>query len=99
MPKIGLDKVRKIIQEELVNLHEGESHESAAKIMNSAAKLLSAIEVFKENVSEKARAEVADLEKVEQVLQRIIASPMQYVDATKPPTKKISFKPQKTNIV
>lgn len=99
MPKIGLDRLKKIIREELENLYEGEDHDSASKIMSSATKLLNAIESFKESASEKVKAEMVDLEKVEQILQRVISSPMQYVDTSKPPAKKVSLRPQKTNVV
>jgi DUF438 domain-containing protein len=100
MAKIGLARLKNIIREEIENLHEGEDHDSASKIMSSATKLLSAIESFKESASEKAKAEMGtNLEGVEQLLNRIAASPMQYVDATKPPVKKVSLKPQKTNMV
>lgn len=100
MAKIGLARLKKIIREELETLHEGDDHDSAAKIMSAATKLLGAIEAFKESSSEKVKAEIGtNMDSVEQLLNRIVASPMQYVDATKPPTKKVSLKPQKSNIV
>lgn len=100
MAKIGISRLKKIIREELSMIHEGEDHDSASKIMSSATKLLSAIETFKETASEKAKAEMGtNLDGVEQLLNRIVASPMQYVDATKPPTKKITLKPQKSSVV
>jgi len=100
MPKIALDTLKKIIREEMENLREGEDHDTAAKIMTSTSKLLSAIEAFKESSSEKVKSELGEpLEKVEQVLNRIMASPMQYIDVTKPVVKKVTLKSQKTNLV
>lgn len=98
MPKIGLEKLKKIIQEEMLNLHEGADHDTAAKIMSGASKLLKAIEAFKNTASEKVKAEMgSNLEEVEKLLNRIAASPMQYVDATKPTARKVSLKPQKSS--
>ena len=100
MPKIGLEKLKKIIREEMSRLDEGEDHDTAAKIMSSATKLLSAIESFKESASEKVKAEIGvHLEETEKVLQRVVASPMQYVDVAKPVVKKVTLKPQKPGVV
>ena len=81
MPKITLDRLKKIIREEVEMLHEGEDLDSAAKVMSSATKLLGAIESFKEIASEKAKSTLEDsgLHQVESMLKRIIDSPMQYV--------------------
>ena len=96
MPKITLETLKRIIREEVSNLHEGADHDSASKVMSAATKLLGAIETFKESASEKAKAEMgSNLESVEQLLNRIVASPMQYVDATKPPVQKVTLKAQK----
>ena len=102
MPKITLDRLKKIIREEVEMLHEGEDHDSAAKVMNSAAKLISAIEAFREAGSEKAKTSLAEagLDQVESALKRVIDSPMQYVDVTTPPAqKKVSLRPQKSSTV
>lgn len=100
MAKIGISRLKKIIREELSLLQEGEDHDSASKIMSSATKLLSAIETFKETASEKAKSEMGtNLDGVEQLLNRIVASPMQYVDATKPPAKKVTLKSQNPDVV
>jgi hypothetical protein len=100
MPKIQLDRLKQIIREEMSNLHEGEDHDSAAKLMSSASKLLNSLETFKDTSSEKVKAEIGShLEEVETILKRIVSSPMQYVDSVKPVAKKVSFKPQKTNLV
>jgi hypothetical protein len=98
MSKIGLEKLKKIIQEEMINLHEGIDHDVAAKILGGASKLLNAIEAFKNTASEKVKAEMgSNLEEVEKILNRIADSPMQYVDATKPTARKVSLKPQKSS--
>lgn len=99
MPKIELSRLKKIIQEEMMMLSEGSDHDAASKQMNSATKLLSALETFKETASEKSKAEFGSImDDFSKILSRIIASPMQYVDAAAPPkTKKVSLKPQKTS--
>ena len=101
MAKIGIARLKKIIQEEIENLHEGADHDSASKIMSSATKLLKAIESFKETSSEKVKSEMGDnLDSVEKLLNRVVSSPMQYVDTVKPPgVKKVSLRAQKPNIV
>jgi len=90
MPKIELDRLKKIIREELATkLNEGEDHNAASKQMSSATKLLGAVETFKNDASVKAKAEVGKLlEDLEKLLNRIIGSPMQYVDTTQPPQSK-----------
>jgi molybdenum-dependent DNA-binding transcriptional regulator ModE len=96
MAKIEINRLQKIIREELENLREGADHDSAAKLMSAATKLINAIDSFKEAASEKAKAELdAHLASVEQTLSRIVSSPMQYVDVTKPPVKRVTLKPQK----
>jgi len=101
MPKIDLKTVQKIIREELVNLHEGDDHKTGAKVMSSAANLISAIESFKNSASEKAKAELGDqLSSVEDVLKRIISSPMNYVDTVQGPQfKKVTLKPVKDKVM
>lgn len=100
MAKIGISRLKKIIREELENLREGDDHDAASKIMSAATKLLGAIESFKESASEKAKAEMgSNLEGIEKLLNRIVSSPMQYVDATNPPAKMVSLKPEKKEVV
>lgn len=100
MAKIGISRLKQIIREELQNINEGTDEESAAKMAQSASKLLSAIESFKESASEKVKSEVsAGLDGVEQLLKRVVASPMQYVDVTSPGPKKVTLKPEKKEIV
>ena len=102
MAKIGLARLKKIIQEEMKILHEGEDHVTASKTAAAAAELLGAIEDFKIEASEKAKAELGtSLTTFETLLARIVGSPMQYVDATEQPStvKKIAFKPVKSKLV
>lgn len=95
MPQIKLDRLKKIIQEELALVKEGDNHADGAKLMTSAAKLLDAIEKFKKDASKKALADVEnDLGALEGKLKRITDSPMMYVDsATSGQYKKVSLKP------
>lgn len=100
MAKIGIATLKKIIREEIENLYEGTDEDSASKIMSGATKLLNAIENFKETASEKVKAELgSNLDGVEQLLKRVVASPMQYVDVTSPGPKKVSLKPEKKDVV
>lgn len=100
MPKIELDRLKKIIREEIENLNEGDAHDAATKQASVAAKLLKAIETFKNTASEKAKSDFGEsISSVEQILVRIINSPMQYIDAPKPVVKKVSLKPSKSNVV
>ena len=100
MPSIGLNRLKRIIREELANLNEGTDHDSASKIMSGATKLLNALESFKETASEKVKSEMGThLDDIEKALKRVVASPMQYVDATQPAAKKVTLKPQKSDLV
>lgn len=100
MTKIGLRQLKEMIKEELEILREGDDHDAAVRIMTSASKLLKAIDNFKENSSEKSRSEMGQhLEEIEKTLKRIVASPLHYVDATKPAPKKVTLKPQKEKLV
>lgn len=100
MPKIGLDVLRNIIREEMQSLAEGLDHDSASKQASAASKLLNAIDAFKKASTEKMKSEVDDsISQLEQTLNRVVASPLQYVDTTKPPIKKVTLKPQKPDLV
>ena len=100
MAKIGISRLKQIIREELQNINEGADEETAAKMAQAASKLLGSIEDFKEAASEKVKSEVGShLDNVEQLLKRIVASPMQYVDAASPPVKIVSLKPEKKEVV
>ncbi len=100
MSKIGIARLKTIIQEEIMKLYEGDDHDSASKNVAAASKLISAIEGFKESASEKAKSELAsNLDSVEQILKRVIGSPMSYVDATEPAQKMVRLKPEKKEVV
>jgi hypothetical protein len=101
MSKIGIARLKTIIREEIANLYEGDDHDSASKNVAAASKLIGAIEGFKESASEKAKSELAsNLDAAEQILKRIIGSPMSYVDATEPPEQKVvHLKPEKKEVV
>lgn len=100
MAKIGISRLKTLIREELQNIYEGADEDTAAKIMSGASKLLNAIDSFKESSSEKVKAEMgSNLEGVEQLLKRIVSSPMQYVDVVSPGPKKVSLKAKKQEVV
>ena len=96
MAKIGISRLKTIIREELQSIYEGADEDTAAKIMSGASKLLNAIDSFKEFSSEKVKAEMgSNLDGVEQLLKRIVSSPMQYVDVVSPGPKKVSLRAKK----
>lgn len=97
MPKITVTRLKEIISEEISNASDpskNEDFEAAAKVMSSAAKLLSAMQTFKESSTGTALAAISShADGLEAVLKQIAASPMQYVDSQKPVVKKVSLKP------
>ena len=92
MPKITTTRLRQIINEELLKLHEGDREDQAAAMATAASKLLKAIEAFKSAASAKAKSTMdgggSSLEKhlkeSEKMLKRIVASPLEHVDGQKP---------------
>lgn len=83
MPRIHLKNLQKIVREELQRhfLVEQEQRKVALDHADAASKALDAIEKYKEVASSKANAELQDsLERVEQILNRIVASPLNYAD-------------------
>jgi len=95
MAKITIQTLRRIILEEIETLREGTNEDQAAAMASSASKLLKAIESFKEVATAKAKAELGEhIEVSEKLLKRIVASPMQYIDAPKSAVKKVTLKPE-----
>jgi len=94
MPKININRLKTIIREELQMLHENPDLQSAAALGRAAASLHKAVSSFKESASEKAKAEMPYLEELEQTLERIVSSPVNYVDSTEaaPAVKKVTMK-------
>ena len=84
MPRIHLNKLKMIVRQEVFRkrmLREGEDRKVALDHADSAAKCLDAIEKYKEASSAKAMGEMEGaLETVEKVLNRIVASPLEYGD-------------------
>lgn len=63
-------------------LSEGEHAKSAIDHASAATRCLDAIEKYKEVATSKALAEMQDeLNKIEQILNRVVASPLVYADA------------------
>lgn len=101
MPKIALEKLKQIIREEVQIVEtEGEQRKNASSLFDAASKCLDSIEKYQTLSNEKTNSEMGDaLERVTQVLKRIVSSPMQYVDIVKPEVtkKKVTLKPVKTD--
>lgn len=98
MPKIDIKRLQQIIQEEVSVLREGDDHKTGAKVMTATANLLTAVEAFKNNASEKAKSSTMKcIQDLENLLNMIVANPMNYVDTIKEPQfKKVTLKPAKT---
>jgi len=102
MSKINLDKLKTIIREEMKVLKEGEDHQNAVDMADASAKLLKAVEAFNDAASEKLKAEVeGGLAALTKTLERVVSSPMNYVDKVNKPVikKKVSFKPDKGGLL
>lgn len=83
MPKIQLRNLQKIIREEISRsvMLEGEHAKSAIDHASAATRCLDAIEKYKEAATSKALSEMqSELDKVEQILNRVVASPLVYAD-------------------
>jgi len=84
MPKIHVNRLKTIVRQEVLRhkmLHENEERKVALDHADAAAKCLDAIEKYKETSSAKAMGEMEDaLGSVEKVLNRIVASPLEYAD-------------------
>lgn len=92
-PKIGLLRLRQLINEELKTVTEQVDHASAAAIVTAASKLLHAIEGFKEKASPAAiNAVTPHLGEIEQVLENMVETPGSYVAKPKIEPKKVSLK-------
>lgn len=93
MSKITVQALRKLIAEEIRIIKEGANEDQAAKMAQSASKLLKAIEDYKTVATEKAKSEMGNhLDESEKLLKRIISAPLQYIDAPKKVVKKVTFK-------
>jgi len=90
MSNISLNKLQKIIREELTkfSLLESDQMKAALDHAEAAVKCLDAIGKYKEVASQKSLAELGDsLEKVEKVLNRVFKSPSEYFDMVSEPSK------------
>lgn len=95
-PQITLDKLRKLINEELVTVNETVDHASIRDIVNGASKLLAAIEEFKETVSPSGvNAVTPHIGELEKILDDMLSTPGSYVVKAKAEPKIVSLKPVK----
>jgi len=92
-PKIGLLRLRHLINEETSQVTEAVDHASAAAIVGGASNLLKAIEKFKEKASPAAvNALTPHLGNIEKVLEDMVNTPGSYVARVKVEPKKVSLK-------
>lgn len=91
MPSITVNRLKRIIKEELRMLHEGEIEEQGSALNRACSELIKAIEKFKGASSAKAKS-VMDgggislekhLNEAEKMLKRITDTPKEFVDGPK----------------
>jgi hypothetical protein len=91
MPAITITRLKRIIQEELKMLREGDREEQGAVVMRACSDLIKAIEKFNAVAPAKAKSIMAGsgdtlekrLREAEKLLKRITDSPKEYVDGPK----------------
>ena len=94
-PKISLEKLRTIIQQELTEatVSEALDHKGINSIVTVASKLLAAVEGFKEKAPHAAiNAVTPHISELEKVLENMISSPGSYVQVPKAEPKRVSLK-------
>ena len=96
MSKIKLEDVKRIIKEEIKNLNEQVDHQAIKDVVNSASKLLAAIESFKKDAPADVLGSVVEqVSSLEKILENMVNTPAAYVSKPKPEVKKVSLKPVK----
>ena len=96
-PQISLPRLKEIIKDE-VNRHlkEAVDHDDAASLAMSAAKLLKAIEAFKEKASPAAtNAVTPHMAALETALDNIVSAPRSYVAQPKKEPQHVSMTSKK----
>lgn len=113
MPSITVNRLKRIIKEELQMLHEGEREEQGAVLNRACSELIKAIEKFKESSSAKAKSMMDGggvslenhLKEAEKMLKRITDTPKEFVDGPKqtapqtPPAAPVAASPSTTSAV
>jgi len=96
-PQISLQKLQKIIREEIrQRLGESTDHDDAASLAMSAAKLLKAIDAFKEKASPAAtNAVTPHMSELEKALDNIVSSPRSYVSQPKKEPQHVTMQAKK----
>lgn len=93
MPTITEDKLRKMIAEELKNMHEQVDHEGVRKVVNNASKLLKALESFKGDATgAMSNALTPHLDAMHKALEDMISTPGSYVDKPKAMAKTVKLR-------
>lgn len=97
MNRINMNKLKKIIREELKLIREGAEHEAVAKNSAACSKLLKAIETFNQEASEKMKsaAQEMGLNKVEEKIKFAVGSPLEFIDPIVSEEPKLSATPKK----
>ena len=94
--KINLTKIRQIVNEEIKKIYENQNHEAIKDIVNSASKLLKAIDVFKATAPDMVAAScMLHIDNLEETLNDMISSPGSYV-AKEKKIQKVTLRPVET---
>lgn len=94
-PKISVERVRKIVAEELARLTEEVDHAGISNVVKLAGKLLDGIKKFDEGASGKMKSSVVPhLDQLRKTLEDMVSSPGSYVDVPVKEPKIVSLKAQ-----
>ena len=91
--KLNIKDLRKIIKEELAAVNERVDHAGINKVVTGAAKLLAAVEAFRDGAPPSAvNAVTPHIDLLEKVLEDMVSTPGSYVPKVKVEPKKVSLK-------
>ena len=98
---ITLPRLKKIIEEELLrSVNEGVDHASIREVVNTASKLLAAVEAFKEAANgPMTSALTPHVDKIAVMLEDMVSTPGSYVEKKKVEPKMVSLRPVKSGKV
>jgi len=96
---ITLPRLRKIIAEELtVSMNEQVDHASIREVVNTASKLLAAVEAFQSTANgPMTNAVTPHLAEIGKVLENMVSTPGSYVEKKKAVVQRVSLKAVKSS--
>ena len=94
MANVTEKRLREIVVEELIAVKEGVDHGGIRDVVNSASKLLKAVEAFKEKASPTVQQAVSkNLVALEKALENMVSNPGSYTELPAKPRRVIKMKP------